>query len=109
MSSPDELPTVTDPLLAERFAPYRGAGDREIFLNALERLLAYFRTTTDLPIPTEVVFYSAVDTTLDFYNLAERLQVRSMAIVAGPPTFSLDIAGGPLKSRMRIYVKRDGE
>lgn len=109
MSSPDELPTVTDPLLAERFAPYRGVGDREIFLNALERLLAYFRAATDLPVPTEVVFYSAVDTTLDFYNLAERLQVKDSAIVTGPPTVSLDITGGPLKSRLRIYVKRDGE
>jgi hypothetical protein len=104
MSSPDELPTVTDPLLAERFAPYRG-GDRAIFLDALERLLAYFRTTTDLPIPTEVVFYSPVDTMLDFYNLAERLQVKDGAVLNGPPTFSLDIAGGPLRSRMRIYVK----
>jgi hypothetical protein len=74
MSSPDELPTVTDPLLAERFAPYRG-GDRAIFLDAL------------------------------FYNLAERLQIKDGAVLNGPPTFSLDIAGGPLRSRMRIYVK----
>jgi hypothetical protein len=107
MTSHEDLPPVTDPLLAERFQPYR-TDDRGIFMNALEQLMAYFTANAWMIPPTRLMMSVQLETIEQLEEFAAMAETK----VYGKEQqrqIDMQLLNGPLNVTYYAYVPKGEE